>query len=408
MKKTFIIFRKELLETLRDRRTLVRMLLIPLLMYPIILMFFGKLTESQREKAQNMKIKIALYDQGNAPGLRQILAMDTNVVLKRIPGNVEEYIVSNEPIPDSIMQKHIKEGEYNMIIILGENFREQIEQGDAGEIKYYYSSTGNELVNQKVEQMLELYKEHVIEKRFAEAGLKRSFSEGIAIQEYDVASQQEQIGKYLGGILPYFFIIFCFMGSMYPAIDLAAGEKERGTIETILTTPASRLQILAGKIGVIILTGLASAAVSIIGIVVSLSFADFIPDEILDILYSMIEPSAVLLILLILLPLTIFFASFLISVSIYSRSFKEAQSSINPLIIVVILPAMVGFIPGIELDPITALIPILNVSLVTKQIISGNLDILLYLESFFSLLVLAGLSLAFAIHWFGRESTILR
>jgi sodium transport system permease protein len=209
-------------------------------------------------------------------------------------------------------------------------------------------------------------------------------------------------------MVPYLFVIFCFMGSMYPAIDLAAGEKERGTMETLLTAPVSRFQILLGKFAVVVLTGLMSAIVSIVGILFSIKHIAGIPPEAMNAMLAILDAKTILLVLSLLLPLTIFFAAFLLSLSIFAKSYKEAQSLISPLTIVVILPVMIGLVPGIELDAVTALVPVLNVSLATKEIIAGTIKPALLWEVYASLFLLAGLSLYGCSKWFEREETIFR
>jgi sodium transport system permease protein len=109
-----------------------------------------------------------------------------------------------------------------------------------------------------------------------------------------------------------------------------------------------------------------------------------------------------------LVPLAVFFAAGLLSISIFARSFKEAQSLMTPLSIVVIMPVVIGLMPGIKLDATTALIPVLNVSLASKDIIAGTISYGLMAEVYGSLVVLAALSLYGCARWFGRESTIFR
>ena len=195
---------------------------------------------------------------------------------------------------------------------------------------------------------------------------------------------------------------------MYPAIDLAAGEKERGTMETLLTAPVSRFQILLGKFAVVVLTGILSAAVSMLGIYVAILQVKEIPPELLAMIMGILDVQTIVLVLSLLLPLTVFFAAFLLSLSIFAKSYKEAQSLISPLTFVVILPMMVGLMPGIELDPVTALIPVLNVSLATKEIIAGTIKPLLLAEVYISLVALASVSLWGCAKWFEREETIFR
>jgi sodium transport system permease protein len=114
------------------------------------------------------------------------------------------------------------------------------------------------------------------------------------------------------------------------------------------------------------------------------------------------------LVLSLLIPLTIFFAGVLLSVSLAARSFKEAQSMISPLNIAVVLPAAIGMIPGVKLTYTTAVIPILNVSLATKEIIAGTIRTPHLVLVYVSLITLAIASLWGSAWWFRRESTIFR
>ena len=226
--------------------------------------------------------------------------------------------------------------------------------------------------------------------------------------EVDIATTQEKFGKAIGGFLPYIFVIFCFIGIMYPAIDLAAGEKERGTLETLLTTPVGRFEILLGKFGVVVLTGIGSALISIVGLYIGIRQAGDIPPEIMEVILSVLKPETIGMLISLLLPLTMFFAGLLLSLSMFAKTFKEAQSIITPANFLVIIPVAIGLIPGIELNTTTAFIPVLNVSLATKGIISGTINYALLAEVYASLIILAGLSLFVSSKLFMRESVIFR
>ena len=204
------------------------------------------------------------------------------------------------------------------------------------------------------------------------------------------------------------FILYCFMGAMYPALDLGAGEKERGTIETLLTSPAGRIEILLGKFGVISLFGFISALFGILGLLVGLQVMTDIPTEIIETAKSIIQMKTIFLILLLIVPVSILFSAVLLSISFYAKSFKEAQSLVTPINILIILPAMVGMIPGIELNWKTALIPIINISLISKDILAGTVSTDLFFEVFVSMIFLAAIGLVFTRWWFNREEVIFR
>jgi sodium transport system permease protein len=250
--------------------------------------------------------------------------------------------------------------------------------------------------------------EIAIRERYVEMNLKETELTPIKTHYSNIASSKEMIGKFAGGILPYIFIAFGFIGCMYPAIDLFTGEKERGTIETLLTTPVLRWQILTGKMIVVVLSGLLAASFALIGLFVSIEVLNIVEDkELLSIIHSILNLKFILLLYGLLLPLTIFFAGVMVPVAVYAKSFKEAQSIIAPLNIIMVLPAMVGFFPGIELNTITASIPVVNVVLATKDLIAGTLDIGLLVLSFAVMLFLAILAIVVSYKRFDQETNIV-
>jgi sodium transport system permease protein len=123
---------------------------------------------------------------------------------------------------------------------------------------------------------------------------------------------------------------------------------------------------------------------------------------------QMLTPQLFAMLFVLLIPLAIFFAGVMIPISVYAKSFKEAQSILTPLNIVMVLPAMVGFVPGVELDYTTAFIPVVNVVLSTKMLLSGNIDIVLLSITFLTLILLAAVSVFISMKQFGKESSILR
>jgi sodium transport system permease protein len=238
--------------------------------------------------------------------------------------------------------------------------------------------------------------------------IDRQKIEPITVNYRNVASKKEMIGMLAGGMLPYVFIAFGFLGCLYPAIDLFTGEKERGTIETLLTTPVARWQILTGKMGVVVLSGLTAATFALLGLMLSIEMLDVIENkEILDIIHSILSPGFILMLYALLIPLTVFFAGVMIPIAVHAKTFKEAQSIITPLNIVMVLPAMIGFFPGIELTAATACIPVVNVVLATKELIAGTLDLGLLALSFGVMVGLASLAVVISYKRFDKETNVV-
>ncbi len=396
MKKTFIIFKKELLDTLRDKRTILVMIVIPLLLFPILINIATKITVKQRQKAEEKILNVALILNKNGGSFKSLLKGKKKINLKE---NVKEHEITNK----------IRNGNLDFAIIFNKDFDSKINERESGIVRLYYKSS--EEVNIQKSRMVNLLKEfedNLIFIRFKELKINRSIVKAVEIDEHDIASMKEKFGEKIGGFLPYIFVIFCFIGAMYPAIDLGAGEKERSTLETLLVSPAKRLQIVYGKFGVIFLAGIMTAAISVFSLFLALKTSQEIPEEILTILLRIVDYKSILLVFTLLIPLCVFFAALLLSISIFAHSFKEAQSIMTPFNFLIIFPVFIGLFPGVKLDSVTALIPVLNVSLATKEIISGTIKAGLLAEVYMSLFILAGLSLYFCAKWFQREDIIFR
>jgi sodium transport system permease protein len=396
MKTISTVFKKELLDALRDRRTIVFMIVIPLLLFPVLFRVMMSVEKSQADKERAKKLRVALIDRGNAAPFVATMRARGDV---RIEPGVDADSVAALIRADSL------DGAF----VFAPTFDQDVAEMRPARVDFFYKSTDDRaIVQDRLRKPLEEYERTLVSQRFSRLELDSTITDAVDLRAENVASVEERVGRAVGGMLPYIFIIFCFMGAMYPAIDLGAGEKERGTMETLLTAPVNRFHILLGKFGVVVLSGLVSASVSILGLFIAIKQSNEIPATLMNVLVKMLGWDTIALVLSLLLPLTIFFAGILLSVSLTARSFKEAQSLISPLNIAVVIPAAIGLVPGIKMTFATALIPILNVSLATKEIIAGTMKTSHLAVVYASLIALALLSLYGAVWWFKRESTIFR
>ena len=394
----FNIFKKELKETLRDKRTLIMMLVIPILIFPLILNVVVGVSSSFEESAENKNLKIGILGEPDDYFAQK---------LKEIPNALGPKTLIPYHKDSTKMRADLKEEKLDLIFIYDSKFSEKLDKMEPTKLVCSFDKT-----NIGYDQRAQKYVQ------FIEAGEKLKRYETLNIDEQQItpfeiayensASNQKMIGELVGGFLPYIFIAFGFMGCMYPAIDLFTGEKERGTIETLLTTPVSRWQFLVGKMLVIILSGLMASFFALLGLFLSINFMDIIPDpEIMKVVNQILSIGFVLKLFFLLLPLTVFFAGIMIPIAVYTKTFKEAQSIIAPLNILVLLPAMAGLFPGIELNIKTAMIPILNIVLTTKGLIGGHIDYSLLALSFLVMLILAVIAVMISFKQFGKESNIL-
>jgi sodium transport system permease protein len=395
MRVILTVFKKEMVDTLRDRRAIVLMIVLPLLLFPTIFRVMVTVEKRQAAKAEAKKLRVACISEGNATRFVEMLKERGDAVV--VPA-ARDHVTA-------LIQADSLDGAF----VFASGFDDAVAEMKPGRVDFYYKSTGDhEIVQNRLRETVDKYEKELLDERFKRLELDQTIVEAVKVEPHNVASVQERVGGTVGGFLPYMFILFCFIGAMYPAIDLGAGEKERGTLETLLTAPVNRLHLLLGKFGVVVASGLLSAAVSLTGLLFAIKQSHDLPQGFLDVLLRLLGWHSIVLLLSLLVPLTIFFAGVLLSVSLTARSFKEAQSMISPLNIAVIMPAAIGLTPGIVLNYKNALIPVLNVSLATKAIIAGTIEPGQLAVVYASLITLAVVSLWGSAWWFGRESTIFR
>jgi sodium transport system permease protein len=395
MKTILQIFRKEMMDTLRDRRTLLTMVILPILLVPLLVGVMTQVITSQAMEERGKTLRVGLETSENGAALVEYLERrkDFRVYTELEPFRFKDFI---------------KEDSLDVALVISPEFDEQLEAGVSGNLTIYYNSNQN-IPSERLEEVLTAFEQEVLKTRLDTLGVARTYIEPLNLSREDVYTSRESIGKMVGGSLPYVFVLFTLLGAMYPAIDLFTGEKERGTLETILTVPASRLHILLGKMLAVVISGVLSGLLSIVGLYLAMEVNPTMPEVVSNVLSQILAPDVILLIVLMIIPLTIFFTGVLIPASIYAKSFKEAQSIIQPMLIVVILPlAVVASLPSLELTFSTALIPVVNVALASKDILAGTMDYGLLSVVFLSLIVLAGVGILLCVRWFGREGNILR
>ena len=394
----FKIFRKELKETVRDSKTLLIMVAIPLLIFPILINVVVSVSSSFSESAGEKVLKIGVIGDTNDLLIQQLNSIPTSFGPK-------DFIAYNG---DSLkLFKDQKEETIDLALWYDSGFQDILDGLGTANILWAVDET-NIGYSERITGYMNILEAEERLKRYDALGIDEQKLQPYKITYQNTASDQQMLGELAGGILPYIFIAFGFLGCMYPAIDLFSGEKERGTIETLLTTPVKRWKILIGKMLVVVLSGLMASCCALIGLFVSIEFLDLIPDPNLTAVVSKILTIPIIIKLFaLLLPLTVFFAGIMIPISVYTKSFKEAQSIITPLNIVVVLPAMLGLFPGIELNYITACVPILNIVLTTKSLIAGNIDYILLSLSFIVMIAVAAVAVFVSFRQFGKESNIV-
>jgi sodium transport system permease protein len=396
-----IVYRKELTEALRDRRTLISTILVPLLLFPVLSIGFGTVAIMMVGKAKEEKPRVMILGGEDSPaivdGLRKL---DKIEIVSAVP-NWKDQIINKEvraavEIPGGF-QKDIAEQKLDTVNIYDYE----------GELK-------SEFATEKIGKYLNDYRDTVIKDRLAAKNIPETALKPFDVKQQNVAPPEKVSGAAFGGIIGYMVILLCMTGAMYPAIDLTAGEKERGTMETILSSPISRMHLVLGKFLLILTAALGTAAISVLSMGVSFKVLSYYTGQTgegraaaASLLLSL-GPKPVLSIFLMAVPIAVLFSATLMTIALFAKTYKEAQSYLTPMTFVVVIPAVAAMLPGAELTPKLALIPILNTSLVCKEIISGTYHWNLIAIIFGSTCVYAAAALFIAIKMFQRESVLFR
>jgi sodium transport system permease protein len=400
----WLIFTKELKELIRDRKTLFFMIALPLLLFPLI--FGGVMYFSSKavKEAQEKTLDFAIIGAEFAPQLidKLVARSDLNRVETTVRADDEagiKALVTSEKV--------------DFVLVVPSVFSNDILLAGQQTISLYLNDAGLNMVQRRVNAVVKEIEEVNQQSAFITLDLSEPVQKGlinpIVIEKVSTADKREDLGEKIGGFIPYIVFILCLQGAMLPAIDIGAGEKERGTLETLLITPISRTDLVMGKFYTIAFAGVTSAMITIgsmflWGVVLAQGMAVKLITEFM----GAIGAVDFLLMFLMLIPVVAIFAALLLSLSIYARSFKEAQGYMTPLVFLTIIPIIIALLPGIELKGVYAWIPLTNVALAMKELVKGTMDYMALIPIFASTSIIAGLLIAFSVFWFKREKVLFR
>lgn len=402
----FIVYFKELRDAVRDRRTLLSTLLLPTLGVPVVMGIVALVTSQAVKKTQQELPTVAIVGAAESPKIRDAM---------RAAGSFK--VVDT---PDD-WAKQISDKKLRAAVEIAPDFDQRLVSGNtsAVRIRHYEGELASKFAVQALEHFFEDYRRKVVADRLRERDVPPAVIEPFSIQSINVAPPEKVGGNMLGGILPYLALIGCFVGAMHPAMDLTAGEKERGTLETILSTPVKRVDLVLGKFLLVLTTSLTTVICSLTSMTISLHVittkmagkapaAEAGAEAAKGAVAATLNLWGVLGCAGLILPVAVLSSAFVLAVSIAAKSMKEAQSYIAPMMFVIIIPAMISMLPGVDLNLTMALIPVLNVSLTAKQMVSGIFNWGYIAITFASCWVYAAIALAFCVRQFNRESVLFR
>lgn len=366
MKKIGILLKKEMTEILRDKKTLIIMLVLPLLLYPSILigMSLGISMIMQSEEEKEHTVGYLLEDEEYIDPLISLYEQEKEELDARLlfrgASREEEAVIKEET---DAWIRFSKE-----------------EQSIQIQLDYTSTSQKSDYTESIMKELVDKYRNALLTKNLEKEGLTEDFLHPVTYEAVDSATLSESMGMNMGGSIGMIVIIMILMGAFYPAVDVTAGEKERGTLETLLTLPVTNFQMITSKFISVSIISCITAVISLLALGGSILFIMLaLPgDELVQIPVEAFV-NCIPVMLLVMVTTALLLTALSMCFCVFAKSTKEANNYMTPVMLVVMLATMIGMFPTVELDYKTALIPIENVSLLIKQVLAQAMDLSLAL-----------------------------
>ena len=382
---------KELKDALRDRRTIIAMILIPIIVLPVLMFLPAFLASPQRNP---VRMAVIQSDSTSDEFLAGLASDQIRVVTI---GRAEN------------MTKLIQNGDYELGMVLPPDFSRILEGPDQRATITIFvdqSSTRGTIALALVQDAITKYADRIVAERLAKTGLPPEALTPIETDLHSVTVTGTG-ALFLAILLPLFLGIYAVTGAMYFIMDTTAGEKERKTLEALLTMPATRTEIVVGKFLIAVLIALLSSVLAIIGMMAGVVlFSGAIGES--SVPGLSISVRNLVLIGLATLVLAMTSASLEMMISIFARSFKEAQNFLSPLSIVVVVPALAMQYMSEQTLRSFAIAPIFNAMLIIRDALLNRASATSLTLEFLSAFVYMAIALAVAIKIFNSEKAMVR
>lgn len=418
-----IIFRREVTDQVRDRRTLFMIFVLPILLYPILGIGIVQFSAAFEQKPRSVLVVgsgylpsepplIAPKQHGFDPSLFD--TPDEAAKLKILIPNSE-----SEWLNPTRRQRAVREGVADAVLTFPADFHKQLDRIESAPIPIDYDSTRepSQLTYLRLKEVLSRWKENIIAGRLKRDRKPPGYTDPIRVKADDLATQAEVGGSVWARIFPFLLVMMALTGAFYPAIDLCAGEKERGTMETLLISPASRAEIVVGKFLTVVLASVMTALLNLVSMgLTGIQLANQVGKAAAGggrTLAAAVSPptlTAAFWMLVLLIPLSVFFSAVCLSLAVLARSMKEGQYYMTPLYLVAMPLIFLTLMPGIELNLFYSLVPITGVSLLLRTLIVGDYQAALrfFLPVLVPTILYGVVALRWAIAQFQREDVLFR
>lgn len=400
---------KELRETLRDRRTIATLVLMPIFVYPLLGMTFYKFLFAQLTQENRTEYHIAVetqrdfakfqasYSAGNRLLGYEIDPARPLPVRKGEPPQPEIHLLQRDESPQQLSLEELVRTNVADIAVRFGSRRQMPMRVDF--ILREGSPLGRE-IRDHIERRFRAVNDQFIKEYLAQ----QDPAVGLPLAWTDSTVPAETVQAFsLATLVPLILILMTVTGAVYPAIDLTAGERERGTLEALMAAPVSRTRVLLAKYAAVVFVALMTAVVNL-GAMVTTAFSTGFEQLLFG--SEGLTPVRLLQVLGLLAAFAAFFSAVILALTSVARSFKEAQAYLIPLMLLSLAPGVLALLPGLKLTLGWALVPLANMVLVTRDLLEGHVSAAALGVSLLANGVWTAVALLIAVRIFGTDSVL--
>lgn len=403
---------KELREILRDRRTIMTLIGMPLLIYPLLGVTFQKLLVSQASAKTKYEYRVAVASVHDSQILNQLLRQcepeqakrsSRPIGSERLPLGTEDdpelgFIVPDDPNITVIVEDLVRDRTADV----GVRLKSTVDEGPwQFELAYRSNSTLSQGAKRALEDRLQLFNELAIASFLREMNPPGSIP--ISFATVPVKTMDTAPAFSMATLVPLILILMTVTGTVYPAIDLTAGERERGTLEALISAPIPRHELLFAKFLAVLTVALLTALANLTSMVITaysngMEHLLFGPDG--------INVRTLILMFGLLIVFSGFFASMILILTSFARSFKEAQAYLIPVMLVALAPGVLCLLPGIEMNGWMSVTPLVNIVILARDVFDGRIQGIWILVTLLSTVLYSAAALAVAARIFGTDAVL--
>lgn len=358
------LYKKEIMDVLRDKKTVFTMVVLPIILYPLLFLVIMQVMTMINTQQEERTYYVA-YEQVSDQRRQELNDWITG------DDDGLEYVIKEAESEHP--QQDLEDEKIDAYITVTETDHQVVY-----EVHYLFSATNSNTVSGMLEEEIDAYAKKKAEENAEAMGWDVTrVLYPVASKLIDTSSDESAMGSILGSVIPFLLITSILMGAMYPAIDATAGEKERGTLETLLTLPIGNMELIMSKF-------LSVATLAIVSVFVNVLSMGLVAGYLYATVSSFTESAgefhigsflpAILISMICVMAFALLMSAVVMCVCAFAKSFKEANNYVTPLMLVVMLTGYIGFIPNIELNAITAVIPVANVCLLIKNLLVFKYD----------------------------------